>query len=232
MPVIAGHGGNTGTQVTTLVVRGLALDEFVRGLGAPGSGRIELGTDRIGGPGELEPATGDSAVLDFGAGVIEDAIAVVVDAAAAGAARPVTEREVGWRAVDRDFEAGRLDPRPGNLRLVIAGCESFAVADPDPIKTVEEEAGREFDGDSCGLGANVGPVSALRKARPILALGQRRTTLAESSKGACRFFGSCASGTVPWASGFFGFHCFAPAGLVVVLAPKGVAPERWIPVFI
>src|SRR5688572_16646060 len=33
--------------------------------------------------------------------------------------------------------------------------------------------------------------------------------------GACRFFGSCASGTVPCASGFFGFHCFAPAGLVV-----------------
>jgi magnesium transporter len=27
MPVIAGHGGNTGTQVTTLVVRGLALGE-------------------------------------------------------------------------------------------------------------------------------------------------------------------------------------------------------------
>jgi magnesium transporter len=27
MPVVAGHGGNTGTQVTTLVVRGLALDE-------------------------------------------------------------------------------------------------------------------------------------------------------------------------------------------------------------
>lgn len=27
MPVIAGHGGNTGTQVTTIVVRGLALDE-------------------------------------------------------------------------------------------------------------------------------------------------------------------------------------------------------------
>src|SRR5687768_18592261 len=33
--------------------------------------------------------------------------------------------------------------------------------------------------------------------------------------GACRFFGSWASGTVPWASGFLGFHCFAPAGLVV-----------------
>src|SRR5919206_4410276 len=33
--------------------------------------------------------------------------------------------------------------------------------------------------------------------------------------GACRFDGSCASGTVPWASGFFGVHCFAPAGLVV-----------------
>ena len=27
MPVVAGHAGNTGTQVTTLVVRGLALDE-------------------------------------------------------------------------------------------------------------------------------------------------------------------------------------------------------------
>jgi len=27
MPVVAGHGGNTGTQVTTLIVRGLALDE-------------------------------------------------------------------------------------------------------------------------------------------------------------------------------------------------------------
>src|SRR5918998_6468149 len=33
--------------------------------------------------------------------------------------------------------------------------------------------------------------------------------------GACRFDGSCASGTVPWASGFLGAHCFAPAGLVV-----------------
>src|SRR6478735_6132805 len=33
--------------------------------------------------------------------------------------------------------------------------------------------------------------------------------------GAWRFFASCASGTVPFASGFFGVHCFAPAGLVV-----------------
>src|ERR671921_1856309 len=33
--------------------------------------------------------------------------------------------------------------------------------------------------------------------------------------GECRLEGSCASGTVPWASGFLGFHCFAPAGLVV-----------------
>src|SRR5262247_1500331 len=33
--------------------------------------------------------------------------------------------------------------------------------------------------------------------------------------GAWRFFGSCASGTVPCASGFFGFHCLAPAGLSV-----------------
>ncbi len=31
MPVIAGHGGNTGTQVTTLVVRGLALGEVSLG---------------------------------------------------------------------------------------------------------------------------------------------------------------------------------------------------------
>src|SRR5678815_3453999 len=33
--------------------------------------------------------------------------------------------------------------------------------------------------------------------------------------GACRLDLSCASGTVPFASGFFGVHCFAPAGLVV-----------------
>src|SRR6188474_2994625 len=33
--------------------------------------------------------------------------------------------------------------------------------------------------------------------------------------GAWRLLGSCASGTVPCASGFFGFHCFAPAGLSV-----------------
>src|SRR5437016_3036746 len=33
--------------------------------------------------------------------------------------------------------------------------------------------------------------------------------------GECRFDGSCASGTVPFASGFLGRHCFAPAGLVV-----------------
>src|SRR6059058_5847384 len=33
--------------------------------------------------------------------------------------------------------------------------------------------------------------------------------------GACRLDGSCASGTVSFASGFFGVHCFAPAGLVV-----------------
>ncbi len=31
MPVIAGHGGNTGTQVTTLVVRGLAVGEVALG---------------------------------------------------------------------------------------------------------------------------------------------------------------------------------------------------------
>ena len=33
--------------------------------------------------------------------------------------------------------------------------------------------------------------------------------------GACFFDGSCASGTVPSPAPFFGFHCFAPAGLVV-----------------
>src|SRR3954451_9853661 len=33
--------------------------------------------------------------------------------------------------------------------------------------------------------------------------------------GAWRLDGSCASGTVPLASGFFGVHCFAPAGLSV-----------------
>src|SRR6185369_8790138 len=33
--------------------------------------------------------------------------------------------------------------------------------------------------------------------------------------GACRFDASCASGTVPWASGFLGVHWFAPAGLFV-----------------
>src|SRR5918993_6068444 len=33
--------------------------------------------------------------------------------------------------------------------------------------------------------------------------------------GACRFDGSCASGTVPWAEETVGVHCFAPAGLVV-----------------
>src|SRR5215207_5812874 len=33
--------------------------------------------------------------------------------------------------------------------------------------------------------------------------------------GACLFDGSWASGTVPWASGFLGVHCFAPAGLSV-----------------
>src|SRR6185503_8534287 len=36
-----------------------------------------------------------------------------------------------------------------------------------------------------------------------------------SIMGACRFDLSCASGTVPCASGFFGFHCLAPAGLCV-----------------
>src|SRR5438067_11842245 len=33
--------------------------------------------------------------------------------------------------------------------------------------------------------------------------------------GACRFDGSCASGTAPWASGSLGVHWFAPAGLLV-----------------
>src|ERR1700738_298368 len=33
--------------------------------------------------------------------------------------------------------------------------------------------------------------------------------------GACRFDGSCASGTVPSPSAPFGFHWFAPAGLFV-----------------
>ena len=33
--------------------------------------------------------------------------------------------------------------------------------------------------------------------------------------GAWRLFGSWASGTVSFASGFFGVHCWAPAGLLV-----------------
>src|SRR5688500_18665296 len=36
-----------------------------------------------------------------------------------------------------------------------------------------------------------------------------------SITGACRFDGSWASGTMPWASGFFGVHWNAPAGLFV-----------------
>src|ERR1700753_2672588 len=37
--------------------------------------------------------------------------------------------------------------------------------------------------------------------------------------GAWRLLGSCASGTVSLASGFFGVHCFAPAGLLVSSHP-------------
>ena len=33
--------------------------------------------------------------------------------------------------------------------------------------------------------------------------------------GACRFAGSCASGTVVFAAGSVGVHCQAPAGLLV-----------------
>ena len=36
-----------------------------------------------------------------------------------------------------------------------------------------------------------------------------------SIPGAFFFDPSCASGTVPAPASFFGFHCFAPAGLVV-----------------
>src|SRR3954466_2397002 len=43
----------------------------------------------------------------------------------------------------------------------------------------------------------------------------RRARSVVSIIGACRLDGSCASGTVPWASGFFGVHWKAPAGLLV-----------------
>ena len=70
-----------------------------------------------------------------------------------------------------------------------------------------------------GLGERVGElvgvlVEALRRSA-------RRSGPACSARsvvsiiGACRFDGSWASGTVSCASGFFGVHCFAPAGLVV-----------------
>src|SRR5215216_4416170 len=47
-------------------------------------------------------------------------------------------------------------------------------------------------------------------------MGSTRSAMSlVSIMGACRFDGSCASGTVLFASGFRGLHCFAPAGLSV-----------------
>src|SRR5688572_31949501 len=50
---------------------------------------------------------------------------------------------------------------------------------------------------------------------PYTTLFRSRARSVVSITGACRFDGSWASGTVPWASGFLGDHWKAPAGLLV-----------------
>ena len=75
-----------------------------------------------------------------------------------------------------------------------------AAACTTPWRT-RRRAGPDSRGSASRSARRSGPSSAHRSVVSII--------------GACRFDGSCASGTVPWASGFLGVHCFAPAGLVV-----------------
>ena len=66
---------------------------------------------------------------------------------------------------------GSLDPRAGDFRLVIAGRERLAVADPDPVEAVVEEPGRICRGERCGFGAERLPVAGLGQARTVLRAG-------------------------------------------------------------
>src|SRR5262245_37706829 len=65
--------------------------------------------------------------------------------------------------------------------------------------------------------ASANACGSLRKRREIFSYAgsSRSDRSVVSMFGAIFFDGSCAEGTVPSPALFFGFHCFAPAGLVV-----------------
>src|SRR5690606_25918859 len=85
--------------------------------------------DRIGRPGDLEPATGERAGLDLGALVVRDEAAALVVAAERGAAGALFGRrllgpgadEVGGHGIDRHIEARPAGARAGDLGFVVAG---------------------------------------------------------------------------------------------------------------
>src|SRR5207253_4586258 len=87
--------------------------------------------------------------------------------------------EVGRDHVDRRIARLRR-ARALDLRLVIAGRERLAVADPDPVEPVAEEGCGPLRGDRRRLGAKRRPVLSLRERRLVLATDQHRTAGAES----------------------------------------------------
>src|SRR6185503_3951042 len=88
-------------------------------------------------------------------------------AATRRAVRASAAHEVGRDHVDRRISRHR-GPRALDFRLVIAGCERLAVADPHPVEIVAEKGGRLLRRDADRLSA---------KRRPILPLGETRLIL-------------------------------------------------------
>src|SRR5690606_17589806 len=90
--------------------------------------------DRVGRPGELEPAAGEGALLDLAA-AREGNESAALDLAGDPLALEVrTEEaeidrdELGRTAIDRHRAGGRGRPASGELRLVVAGEEAFRLA--------------------------------------------------------------------------------------------------------
>ena len=140
-------------DIFAAVLRGIA-DPHHAAVGQPQPARAldleEEEVDRIGRPGELEPAPGKRALLDRGAVVIGDVMALLVDPAAAALARSagLASSRSGGRPVDRHVVAGLAGAAAADLGLVIAGGEGGAVADLDQLEMGCEEIDRGSAGSS------------------------------------------------------------------------------------
>src|SRR5690606_12287516 len=146
--------------------------------------------DRVGGPGDLQAATGERSVGDLGMSVVGDELAGLVEAAQRSAAGALLgwrfggpgADEIGRKAVDRDIIARAVQAASGDLGLEVAGGEAGAFPDRDRLELALEEPLGLAARPGRGGGAGGLPVFGAGQPARIGADQQLRAALAERSE--------------------------------------------------